>query len=276
MEEITEIDYAERFLCSRELAQFRIAEEGRPYGIHSISDLILRPENFQTAEKQYDFESSIVRDENGKLTEDGIFRGIVYTILTPVQDYEMQRKVFDNFLKEGFNTPEDVLKNKEWLRKALQKANFNNQKPDRIIRMSLEWNDFDIYKTILEGLKHGLNEEVLLRDELSRNVFGLGEKTASILLYMCGAKHLIPIDAKMQEMLYFHGYPVEIKRKEIVRKDEGNRHKKRKEGIRRKEYLLYADYAWDLAEKYGVSGYELHLANWTKKSTYARMKKSSS
>lgn len=276
MKEITVSDYIENFLYSSELAQSRIKEEGRLYRINSVSDLILKQGNFEDAEEQHAFESSLVRDENGNFTEAGIFRGIVYSLLTPMQNYSTQMNVFDAILSEGFDMPEKILDSKAALCKAIIGANYHDEKANYIYELAEKWDYPSIYRKIIRGIKSGKEKEISLRDELVTDVKGFGEKTASIFLRMCGAEHLVPVDTIMAGILYLHGYPIEIKRFKANRKDEGKKDKLRKVSIKGKNYGLFENHSWDLAEKYGVSGHVLQLAFWTKHSTYAKLKKSPS
>jgi len=59
--------------------------------------------------------------------------------------------------------------------------------------------------------------EIALRKNIKNNIKGLGYKTTSLLLKMCGAEYLVLVDSWMAEMLYFHGYPFKIPKKKVER-----------------------------------------------------------
>jgi thermostable 8-oxoguanine DNA glycosylase len=103
---------------------------------------------------------------------------------------------------------------------------------------------------------------------------GLGLKTSSLLLRMCGADYLVPVDSWMLEMLYFHGYPCEVPTRLVERErwetKDRSYLKRRKKSLTREQYLQAERCAIDLANKYGVSGYLLQMAIWSKFSSFRK------
>jgi|GEM_PF-1443921 len=258
------------FLYDPDIAQQRIESEGCLYRVNSVSDIMLSPQDFLNAREMHSKEAAIVFDEGGNLADNRLFRGMVYCFLTQMQDYATQVRVFDSLLSENLVSPENVLSNKERFEEILVKINYHDEKARYVYKLAESWDGPQIYSDILAGVGKGKEKEVLLRKEFVKDILGFKEKTASLFLRMCGAEYLIPIDTIMAGVLYLHGYPVEIKRFKADRKDEGKKHKKRKVSISGGNYSTFESFAFDLAEKYSVPGYLLHLAFWTKKSTASK------
>jgi len=254
------------FLHDRNLAEKRLAENGRE--IKTISDLILSPENFGTAQQMHDQEARIVFS-SGTLSEKGIFHGVIYCLLTSLQDYETQIQMFEKFSEGGFDGPSPLLENFEEVENIFRKLNFRNQKMGYIRQLCESWHNIHLFEQISEELGNGRNREIELREGIMKKVPGLGEKTTSLLLRMCGSESLVPIDSWMNEILYLHGYPLKIARASVTRPDEGKT-KKRKRAITGSKYIQAEDFALELAEKYSVPGGLLQLAYWTKHSSFKR------
>jgi thermostable 8-oxoguanine DNA glycosylase len=260
----------EALLFNRNVALERIQREGNRYNIRNVSDLVLIGPDFEEAEKIYNLEAKIVFGESDSLTNGGIFRGAVYCLLTPFQDYSRTVEAFSSLSSKGLDIPANILENRTEVNLALKYLNLNKQKPDKIFKLALSWREFDLADEITEGVKKGRDEEIRLRKIVVKDFFGFGEKTASMLLRMCGAQYLVPVDANMANVLYFLGYPVEIGHYYANRADEGRGIKKRKSKIHGAEYLKFENFALDLAQKYNVPAYLLQLAVYTRYSTYRK------
>lgn len=262
------------------LANTRIIERDKDfYGIKNISDLVLQESDFTIAQKVHEKEAQIIFNGNKQLTNEGLFRGIVYSLLTPMQKYDGQVKGFkalfggdlDLNLENTYDTQEITI--------SLSEAGvlFPNQKAQYIHAAQQVVINHNFMPLLEKSLGTSREQEVELRNYFISEIKeagakGVGQKTASILLRMCGAEHLIPIDSWMMEILYFHGYPCEMPRAKIERprwKTEIISVKDRKIGLNNEQYLEAEDFALDLAKKYRVSGPLLQLAFWAKKSTYS-------
>ncbi len=257
------------------LAEKRIAETGRLYKIEGFSDMILTEDDFREAHEVYSRESEIVR-ENGELTDNGVFRGAIYSLLTPQQDYPGHIRLFEQLMSEGLDSPESVRESEEKLYRIFREGRVSlfRQKPSNIHELSEIWESLDFLERINEGIKTNREREILLRKGMIKDVRGFGGKTASIFLRMCGAEYLVPVDSWMAEMLYFLGYPVEMPRVEVDRPRWGTdviSTKKKKLGLKGRSYIEAEEFSLDLANKCGVPGYILQLAYWTKKSSYKNL-----
>ena len=265
------------FLHDPKKAHMNINEKGSRYGISGTSDLILHENDFRRARKVYQTESEIVLDGSNELTDRGVFQGTAYVLISSVQKYQGQVDGFDAFL--DWMSARRVGKNASAseLSRTFKKSsvNFYRQKAYYIARLANEWGDLDILERIQENIGTSREHEVALRKSLVADIKGLGDKTASLLLRMCGAEHVVPIDSLMLEWLYFHGYPCEMHYSKAYRKDLKSNGKvsvrQRKRDIKRRQYLQVEEFALDLSKKYSVPGYLLQLAVWAKRSTYSKM-----
>ncbi len=267
-------EYVEQgFLHNKKKARCRIRSECRLSGVNDISDLILTPNDFSEARKMLDQEAKIVFGDSSALTEQGLFRGVVYCFLTTLQNYDKQITVFERIIQQGFDTPEAVLRDPTGLLDILNVI-FKNQKAGYIRTLAQNWEGLDLLAKISAAVKTSREDELALRAEVISKVNGLREKTSSVLLRMCGAEYLVPIDSWMAEILYLHGYSTQMPRRTIERPHFDNAewhvHQKRKAGLRGAQYLRAEEQAADLAVRYGVPGYLLQLTYWTKHSTYQK------
>jgi len=65
------------------------------YGIKQLSDLILTQNDFAKAKVMYNKERGLVFGQGKELTKEGLLKGVVYCLLTPLQNYERQVKRFE-------------------------------------------------------------------------------------------------------------------------------------------------------------------------------------
>ncbi len=254
------------FLFDEETAKKRIIENKSSIG--TISDLILCADDFKRAEQMHAKETGIVAPR-GEITEKGVFLGALYCLMTSLQDYETQERMFSAFLKEGLDGPSPILSEFDVVSSLFQKSIFRNQKLDYIRDLCENWFSYNLPQEIKERMGNGREAEIELRKDITKKIKGFGEKTASLLLRMSGAESLVPIDTWMNNVLYMHGYPVTIPRSKAVRSDE-NKIKERKRAITGKKYLEAEEFSLDLAEKYNVPGHLLQLAYWTKYSSFKK------
>lgn len=265
-----------KVLFDVEKAQKRIDKNGKPYGIFRLSDLLLNKNDFKLTREMFETEANIIFNNSNELTSDGIFHGLIYCLLTSLQNYSGQTKGFDSLLKESISTPAEIQMDNGKLSRVLREKGilFHQQKANYIRKLAQNWENLNLLERIGLGIKTNRDQEVHLRQSISNEIKGLGEKTSSLFLRMCGAEYLVPIDSWMTEMLYFHGYPCKMPRFKASRIRWGTEDvlslKQRKRGLKGKRYLQAEEFALDLAQKYGVPGYLLQLAFWTKKSTYQK------
>jgi len=249
-------------------ARKRIAGRVRDfYRINDVSDLLLCEKDFDSAREMCAKEAQIVLDSN-RLTPNGLLRGVIYCLLTPLQKYAGQVKGYDAAIMNRSFEHDDL---PEILRDA--GVLFHEQKAKYIRKATFVLDNPGLAMLITDNIGNR-KSEIALRQELITDISGLGLKTGSLLLRMCGAQHVVPIDSWMMEMLYFHGYPCEMPRSKVERErweTKDRTYKKyRKTGLTQSDYLRAEEFALDLARKYEVPGYVLQMAFWTKKSTYEK------
>lgn len=275
MEEGT-LTIQEKVLFDVEEARTRIEKNGKIYGILELSDLLLNENDFKLAEKMSEKEANIVFNGSKKLTSEGVFHGLIYCLLTPLQNYSGQTRGFESLLKEYVSTPAEIQEDNGKLSEVLKEKGilFHQQKASYIRELAQNWENLNLLDRIGGGIKTNRYQEVQLRQSISNEIKGLGEKTSSLFLRMCGAEYLVPIDSWMTEMIYFHGYPCKMPRSKVNRIRWGTKDvlspKQRKRGLKGRKYLQAEEFTSDLAQKYEVPGYLLQLAFWTKKSTYQK------
>ncbi|MBW3018715.1 hypothetical protein KY329_00835, partial [Candidatus Woesearchaeota archaeon] len=115
-----------------DLALERIAQDDLGYGIRTPEDLLLEEANFDAAGQMHAREQAIV----GSHSDDELFRGLVYCILTQMQDYGTQMYVFHTFCNNGCSTIKGVLKNKARVPSLVRDAVYNNSKVRYILEMA--------------------------------------------------------------------------------------------------------------------------------------------
>jgi thermostable 8-oxoguanine DNA glycosylase len=265
----------ERIIYDLKLANERIQNRTRDfYNITNVSDLILDEKDFSSAYEIHEKETHIIFNGSSEISQEGLFRGIVYCLLTPMQIYEGQIKGFESIFDNNLNLITKNVENIEKLASVLKKSGiiFHEQKAKYIQNAKQVLDNTDLLSVIKANVKTTRDNEVKTRLIMSNSVLGFGLKTSSILLRMCSAENVIPIDSTMMEMLYFHGYPCDIPRSNVerIRWETKNRisRKLRKRELSNSQYLEAESFTFDLAQKYEVPGYILQLAVWTKKSTY--------
>lgn len=258
---------------NRREAEKRVHKTGNLYSINSLSDLILHNEDFQLAKKVLQEEKEILSGE------EGLFRGLVYCLLSSRQRYTEQFKTYNSLLNQNMSTPQEIRNGNEKLDSIIKEGKliYPNQKSSYIKELAQNWENLN--PTISENIKDNIgtsrNQEVNLRKYICQEINGLGEKTSSLFLRMCGAEYLIPLDSWMVEMLYFHGYPCKMPRTKVNRQRWRTNifsPKQTKQGLDGKKYLKAEEFALNLANKYNVPGYLLQLTFWTKHSTYQKEK----
>lgn len=112
--------------------------------------------------------------------------------------------------------------------------------------------------------------EEIVRDVTMGEFPRLGLKTSSLLLRMCGAKYIIPVDSITLEMMYFHGYNCETPTRLAQIEDWQPLDNSRKKALLRTEYFKAEMCVLDLANKYGVDGNLLQMAILSKFSSYRK------
>jgi thermostable 8-oxoguanine DNA glycosylase len=255
-------------------AQERIDKDGSRYKIFKLSDLFLTEDDFHLARKVYKKEAEIVFD-NEKINSEGVFRGLVYCLLSPRQDYLTQLKGFEEIFNSEISSIEDISNNELYLREILKKAGVapQNQKANYIVQIAKNWDKLCLLEKIKSGLGKDKDSEFVLRKNLMKELKGVGEKISSMLMRMCGAEYVVPIDSWMNEILYFYGYPCEISRSKINRvrwNTDVYSMKQTKNGLKGIKYLKAEEFTLDLAKRYDVRGCILQLAFWAKKSGYKK------
>lgn len=263
----------DNILYDRDAAEEHVNKNGSLYDITRIEDLMLFKADFEEAKKVYLKESEIVYGADESLTENGILKGIIYCILSSFQNYTGHILGFKCILDKNKEIS-DIVYDKERISEVLKESGimFHNQKAGYVYELVDTWDGSNMLHIIRDGIKNSREDEIALRKNVISEVKGLGEKTASLFLRMCGAEFLVPVDSWMAEMLYFYGYPCEMPRTNVDRIRWGTDNiistKQRKKGLDGKKYIKAEAFALDLAGKYDVSGYLLQLAFWAKKSTY--------
>ena len=263
----------DNILYNRDAAEEHVNKNGSLYDITRIEDLMLFEADFEEAKKVCLKESEIIYGADENLTENGILKGIIYCILSSFQNYTGHILGFERILDENKEIS-DIVYDKERISEVLKESGimFHNQKAGYVHELVYTWDGGNMLHIIRDGIKNSREDEIALRKNVISDVKGLGEKTASLFLRMCGAEFLVPVDSWMAEMLSFHGYPCEMPRTNVDRIRWGTDNiistKQRKKGLDGKKYIKAEAFALDLAGKYDVSGYLLQLAFWAKKSTY--------
>jgi len=211
---------------------------------------IITPEHFENAWKLYEDEKI------NPLTPEEMFRGIIYTILSPGENYQKQMRVFNRLMDYGLNTPKGVLSNEKRLRGIVGTSQYCTRKIESIYKLSKNWNDSKIPELILEDVRTGRNNSFKLRKIIDKELFGMGYKTTSLFLRMCDYLDIAIIDMHVLRGLEGLVKGFEVTEEMLIR------------GISDKKYLEIEKLIVKLAEEVGVETAIMSMAIYHRDSHY--------
>jgi len=220
---------------------------GKKYFEHAV---ILTETDFENAQKVYEEQSISPVDESN------IFRGGLYCILSAAQDYTNHVKIYNQLIKNGLDTPENILQSKPKLKRIIKGTRFPNMKYGRVCDFSEWWPKSEMAEKIMADIGNNRLEEYPIREQITEEAPGMSRKCTSLLLNKLGYENVVPIDLWVLRALSSWGYDVKISDYTTV------------SGLTKKEYLSYEDVFSDYAKKLNVSPAKLQAAIWAKYSLW--------
>ncbi len=185
------------------------------------------------------------------LTEKALFTKGLYWILSSSENHKKQVNIY-NDLTLRFNTPEDILNNKQKVSNIIKKARFPNTKEKSILGFSEFYLESELPERILEDACKGKQYGFEFREELVKKAPGLGYKCGSGLLQSCGYDYLVPVDIWVLRFLEDYNHEVKIPDYKTIG------------GITKKEYLKYEKIISSMAKEYEISPVVFQAAIWLK------------
>jgi thermostable 8-oxoguanine DNA glycosylase len=188
-------------------------------------------------------------------TKKGIFRGILFCLLSIGQLYKNQLNTYHLLLHYGFDSAEAILKNKGLVKLVVGTARFPKAMYGYVIDLAENWKDNEAY--FIDTFIHNfpVNGSVMeVREQLIKRIKGFGFKVASLFLCLIGSD-AAAIDIWCLRYLKKAGYDISY-------------NSERKGGIDKKEYLVYESYMKQEAEKYGFSLAYFQVIVWVKLSSW--------
>ena len=189
-------------------------------------------------------------------TRDGLFRGIVFCLLSIGQLYKSQLNTYRTIIQHGLGTPEAMRDNLKLLKLITSTARFPKPTYGYMFDLCMGWEWLEDYLT--DNLVHSFPENgntAAVRDELVKRVRGFGYKVASLFLALAGSEDVAAIDVWCLRYLKDSGYDV-------------SHNYERKGGIDKREYLRYEAYLKKEAKGYGYSLAFFQVVVWVKLSSW--------
>ena len=194
------------------------------------------------------------------LTADNIFRTGVYIILAIREIYEKQFLIYNKLLKQGLDTPQAMLSDKDSVRKIVS-ASMKNKKPKYILDFAEWWMDSDWKNKLLEDVYTGRRNWYNLRGELAKNAPGMSYKSASFVMEASGYETPVVIDTWVLKYLVY---------KELIDKSFTDTHR----GLSNKEYPPIEKVMTKLAEEHEMMPAPYRRALWVYNSNWKKTKSS--
>ncbi|NOZ81946.1 MAG: hypothetical protein GXO63_02230 [Candidatus Micrarchaeota archaeon] len=127
-------------------------------------------------------------------------------MLTAPDKDEKALKIYEALERKELDTPEEIVKRKEEFKEAIRKTLFPGRKAERILKAAEYWLSSDLPEKILRNS----SPDRELRDEIAKNVPGVGPKTASFYLNKLGYPCVVTIDLWVLRYLKTNGYNVPV------------------------------------------------------------------
>jgi thermostable 8-oxoguanine DNA glycosylase len=188
-------------------------------------------------------------------TRNGLFRGVVFCLLSIGQLYKSQLNTYRSLLTHELCSPEAV-RDKLGLAKLITStARFPSATFDYLMCLAMTWDEHEKFfvETFINNFPND-SQVIEVREELIKRVKGFGYKVASLFMCLLGL-NVPAIDIWLLRFLKEQGYPVSY-------------NYERDGGIDRKQYLKYEKYLKDFANKYGLPVGVFQVIVWVKMSSW--------
>ncbi len=222
---------------------------------------ILTTKDIENAEKLYE------EEKIHPLNKQNMFEGGLYCIFSIGETSKKQRNLFKILQEKKLNTPEQIISNKDKLKKVFE-GNYKPRNPKRmfgfITKFSSWWMKSNLPQEILDDAKNNIEHNgIKFRDRLAERKLsdrapGMGPKVASYFMVLCGYKDVVTIDKHMFDFCEDNFiYPDE--RPDLERG-----------GLWLSRYKKFEEKISEIAKKHGLTPAMFCLALWTKYSSFSR------
>ena len=127
------------------------------------------------------------------INEKNAFEALVYCLLSIRKSYDQHMNLFTDMKYLGFLEPDRITEEKEWKRILRERNSLYNKKYKYLRNYNDFWNESDFPERLIADVKSGRENGEELREELVKDVTGVGYKTASYLLLKHGYP-VMPLD----------------------------------------------------------------------------------
>lgn len=186
----------------------------------------------------------------------GVFRGVIFCLLSIGQLYKTQLIIYRNLLYHGLDCPEEIQARSDIAKMIVGSARYPSAMWGYITDLCANWwahEEFFQENFVFQAPREDNSME--LREELVRRVKGFGYKIASLYLCLCGVQNVATVDVWTIRFLINQGYTVDFDYK-------------RKGGLSKTAYLQCEKYMLQEAKKYKVSVAFFQVIVWTKLSSW--------
>ena len=179
---------------------------------------------------------------------DSVFRGMVYALLTRSSSYDRQDQILTRFHSDGLDSAKAIAARGD-LMDYTRGVTYPQRLADDITAFAREWWP-NLSGAFISCLRTDLEKQKrdYMRDQLTRDCPGLGNKCASLLLRMAGYLDAVPLDRWALRFLRDtagHKIHQQYDKKKV--KYDGNNYTR---GLRTPDYMKYenafSDFANDL------------------------------
>lgn len=200
------------------------------------------------------------RERIDPITNDNLFRGALYCILTTREIYANLIRVFNELIVRGLDTPERIMQSNSELSEIIKRAGYSQKKEKFVKGIAEWWQKSELPAQVLDDIVQGKQREMELRDKIadSKQAPGLGFKCTSLLFRMIGYSNTVPVDTWVIQFLHAHDYD--------VHEDYLTRYR----GTSKKDYLKYEGWFTEIARALGKEPGKFQLEIWCKKSSWKR------
>ncbi len=186
------------------------------------------------------------------LTPENLFKAGIYCVLSAAERYTKLQRLNQKMAEAGLDQPEILIANQSLLIEVLSTAHYPSRKVDRLLGLSTWWLETDVVEKMIVDLNGEKKLALSLRDQFVSGAWGIGYKTASLLMSMAGYEDVVPVDLWIIRYLNQTGHPIDIPDYETIG------------GLTKRPYLAAEQWIRNLAAEHGLTPAHFQRALWIK------------
>lgn len=125
---------------------------------------------------------------------DTIFQSILYTILSQREQYKVQVNFYHKLQDENLITPHEILSRPVDLWNIVKGMSLNNSKFTRIMLAADSYKKSNIHNKLIYSKNKTRKEQIKIRNEFVKKIFGINNKSASMIMMKCGCSKIAILD----------------------------------------------------------------------------------